>query len=85
MSDMNSLGTVLADMGDNVQKIRTNMLKSIERLNYEREQMIKVVNEHYSAMGQIIMDHVHEIERLQGVNHIDLDPNPNHPRYGDRA
>ena len=83
MSDMNSLGTVLADMGDNLAKLHENLNKSIDRLNVEREVMIKNINDHYSVLGQIIVDHIREVEKLQGVNHVDITPDPNHRRYGD--
>ena len=83
MSDMNALGTVLADMGDNLSKLRESLTKSIERLSVEREVMIKNINGHYDVLGQIIVDHIREVEKLQGVNHIDIRPDPNHRRYGD--
>lgn len=83
MSDMNSLGTVLADMGDNLSKLRESLTKSIERLNVEREVMIKNINDHYDVLGQIMIDHIREVEKLQGVNHIEITPDPKRPRYGD--
>jgi len=83
MSDMNYLGSALADMGDNLFKLRENLTKSLEHLNREREAAIKSINDHYSTIGQLLMDHIQQVEKLQGVNHIDIQLDPNNRRYGD--
>jgi len=74
MSDMNALGNVLVDMGDNLGKLRTNLVQSIERLNAERDVLIKAVNTYYEVAGQIIMDHIREVEKLQGAEPTPPDP-----------
>jgi hypothetical protein len=67
MSDMNVLGNVLADMGDNLSKIRASLLTSLDRVSVERDTLIKSVHAHYDNIGEILMFHVRELERLQGV------------------
>jgi len=85
MSDMNVLGNVLADMGDNLSKIRASLLTSLDRVSVERDTLIKSVHAHYDNIGEILMFHVREIEKIQGVEHMPADVDPNHRHYGDNA